>query len=127
VGRGRDGAPVRGPIEQPATSPLYLDITLQSDAVCDLDLPEGHNAFVYVCEGMATVGAGEDADALSARELGVLGGGARLRLRGDAADTRLILVAGRPLGEPVARYGPFVMNTREEIMQAFTDYQEARF
>jgi redox-sensitive bicupin YhaK (pirin superfamily) len=122
-----NGVRLRGPIEQPATSPVYFDIALQADAVWHYDLPEGHNAFVYVYEGAATVGAGEDARALAARELGVLGGGARLRLRGDTTGTRLILVAGRPLREPVARYGPFVMNTREELMQAFTDFQQGRF
>jgi Pirin-related protein len=73
------------------------------------------------------VGEGEDARALDASEMGVLGGGARLSLRAGDAHARLILVAGRPLREPVARYGPFVMNTRQELMQAFVDFQEGRF
>lgn len=123
----RDGASVRGPIEQPATSPLYLDIALDAGAQWFFDLAEGHSAFVYAYEGRATVGDGEHARPLAARELGVLGGGARLLLRGDMPSTRLILVAGRPLREPVARYGPFVMNTREELMQAVVDFQEGRF
>ncbi len=123
----RDGTRVRGPIEQPATSPLYLDIALDAGAQWVFDLADGHNAFVYVYEGAVTLGEGEDARVLEAQYLGVLGGGARLQLRGDHATAHLILVAGRPLREPVARYGPFVMNTREELMQAFVDFQEGRF
>src|SRR5690606_11070067 len=96
-------------------------------AAWEYTLPDGHNAFAYVFEGQATVGEGEDARALDASEMGVLGGGARLSLRAGDAPARLILVAGRPLREPVARYGPFVMNTRQELMQAFVDFQEGRF
>jgi redox-sensitive bicupin YhaK (pirin superfamily) len=122
-----DGRIVRGPIEQPATDPLYLDIALDALAVWDYALPVGHSAFAYVYEGAATVGEGEDARALPTQTLGVLGGGERLRLQGGRDGARLILVAGRPLREPVARYGPFVMNTREELMQAVVDFQEGRF
>jgi redox-sensitive bicupin YhaK (pirin superfamily) len=73
------------------------------------------------------LGEGEDARELLAQEMAVLGGGDLLGLRGGEGGARLILVAGRPLREPVARYGPFVMNTKQEIMQAFVDYQEGRF
>ncbi len=123
----RDGTRVRGPIEQPATSPLYLDINLDAAAAWACDLTEGHNAFVYVYEGAAKIGDGDSARRLDSQTLGVLGGGSRLQLRAEAKATRLILVAGRPLREPVARHGPFVMNTREEVMQAFVDYREGRF
>jgi len=125
---------VHGPISQPATDPLYLDITLAPGARWEYGLPAGHNAFAYPFEGGVTVGEGEDARALAAQELGILGGGfgseggpARLVLQAGETGARLILVAGRPLREPVARHGPFVMNTRQEIMQAFVDYQEGRF
>lgn len=121
------GAEVRGPIIQPATDPLYLDIELAPDTSWTLMLPAGHNAFVYVYEGAISVGADDDARLLETQELGVLGGGEQLSLRSTAGGARLILVAGRPLREPVARHGPFVMNTREELMQAFVDYQEGRF
>ncbi|AWV07773.1 pirin family protein [Marilutibacter maris] len=117
----------RGPIAQPATDPVYLDIALEPGAVWSHDLPEGHNAFAYAYEGEATVGDGEDARALPTQTLAVLGGGERLRLVAGATPARLILVAGRPLREPVARYGPFVMNTKQELMQAFVDFQEGRF
>ena len=121
------GTPVRGPIEQPATEPLYLDVVLEPGARWDTALPEGHNAFAYAYEGSTAIGEGEDARDLSAHELGVLGGGERLALHAGSDGARLIVVAGRPLREPVARYGPFVMNTREQVMQAFVDYQEGRF
>jgi redox-sensitive bicupin YhaK (pirin superfamily) len=118
---------VAGPISQPATDPVYLDIALDAGAAWEYELPEGHNAFVYAYEGAATVGEGDDGRALETRELAVLGGGPRLALRAGAQGLRAILLAGRPLREPVARYGPFVMNTREQLMQAFVDYQEGRF
>lgn len=118
---------VAGPISQPATDPVYLDITLAPNASWHYDLPEGHNAFTYAFEGAVQVGEGEDARPLASQELAVLGGGVHLAFDAGAAGARLILVAGRPLREPVARHGPFVMNTREELLQAFVDYQQGRF
>ena len=117
---------VRGPIVQPATSPIYLDVALDPGASWRYALPEGHNAFAYVFEGDAAIGEGGDARRLEQHELGVLGGGPTVTMRGGGEGARLILVAGRPLREPVARYGPFVMNTREQVMQAFVDFQEGR-
>jgi len=116
-----------GPIVQPATDPLYLDISLQAGNSWEYLLPVGHNAFAYVFEGAVTVGEGEDARALDVQEMAVLGGGELLQLRAGQQPARLIVVAGRPLGEPVMRHGPFVMNTRQELMQAFVDFQEGRF
>ena len=118
---------VRGPIVQPATDPLYLDVALAPGRAWSYELPDGHNAFAYVFEGGLTLGDGESARAVARHELAVLGGGRGLRLQAGAEGTRLIVVAGRPLREPVARHGPFVMNTREQLMQAFIDYQEGRF
>ncbi|RPE81165.1 pirin family protein [Vulcaniibacterium tengchongense] len=116
-----------GPIEQPATAPVYLDIALEPGKEWAYVLPEGHNAFAYVFEGDAAIGAGDAAWAVRAQELAVLGGGPRVRIAAGDRGARAILVAGRPLREPVARYGPFVMNTKQELMQAFVDYQEGRF
>jgi len=118
---------VRGPISQPATDPVYLDIALAAGAQWLHALPAGHNAFAYAFEGALSIGEGEDARPLSAQEMAVLGGGDVLKLQAGDAGARLIVVAGRPLREPVARHGPFVMNTRQEIMQAFVDFQEGRF
>lgn len=118
---------VAGPIVQPATTPVYLDIQLEAGADWAYRLPAGHNAFAYVFEGSAVIGVGDQARPLASHELGVLGGGDGLQLQAGAGGARLIVVAGRPLREPVARHGPFVMNTRQELMQAFVDYQEGRF
>jgi hypothetical protein len=110
-----------GPIAQPATEPVYLDIALDAGAAWTYALPAGHAGFVYVYEGDATVG-GTD---VRVKQLGVLDGEAvSIETKGAA---RVLLVAGRPLREPVARYGPFVMNTRDELQQAFADYQAGRF
>jgi len=125
--RSADDEVVRGPIAQPATDPLYLDATLAPGAEWTQPLPAGHNAFAYVFEGGVAIGAGEDARDVAAQELAVLGGGEALRVHAGAGGARLIVVAGRPLREPVARYGPFVMNTKQEVMQAFVDFQEGRF
>jgi redox-sensitive bicupin YhaK (pirin superfamily) len=89
-------------------------------------LPENHSAFAYVFEGDAVqVGA----DTLGLRELGVLsqGDAVELGLAEGTKPARVLLVAGRPLNEPVARYGPFVMNTPDQIVQAMQDYQAGRF
>jgi len=118
---------VRGPIVQPATEPLYLDITLAPGAEWAHALPEGHNAFAYVFEGEISLGEGVNARTLQAPQLAVVAGGPLVRLKAGEAGARVLLVAGRPLREPVARHGPFVMNTRQELMQAFVDFQEGRF
>ncbi|GGK11786.1 hypothetical protein GCM10011394_21320 [Luteimonas terricola] len=122
-----DGTRVRGPIDQPATSPLYLDVSLAPGAAWEHRLPEGQSAFAYMFEGGACLGCGDEARQLASHELGILGGGDLLRVEAGEAGARLLLVSGRPLREAVVRHGPFVMNTKQEIMQAFVDFQEGRF
>ncbi len=119
---GRVGE-VEGPVQQPATQPLYLDVQLAARANFAQAIDAGHNAFAYVYEGEVEVG-GQSA---GKGELLVLGAGESVAFTGKAANSRFILVAGRPIGEPVARYGPFVMNTQAEIMQAVQDFQAGRF
>jgi redox-sensitive bicupin YhaK (pirin superfamily) len=119
--------PVTGPVVQPATDPTYLDIELQGHASFEHALPPGHSAFVYVFEGELSVGSGATAARLAQHTLAVLGDGAQVRLQSEGLAARAILVAGRPLHEPVARYGPFVMNTQQQLRQAFADYQSGRF
>nr|WP_159017669.1 pirin family protein [Lysobacter profundi] len=123
---GRVGDVV-GPIQQPATQPLYLDITLAPGARWESTVPAGHSAFAYAFEGSVSIGEGADARGLDTHELGVVGGGEQFVASAGKDGARFLLVAGRPIGEPVARHGPFVMNTREQLMQAFVDYQEGRF
>jgi quercetin 2,3-dioxygenase len=120
----------QGPIVQPATDPLYLDIELAPGARFSQPLPAEYAAFVYVFEGsVRLLGDGSGAK-LDAHQLAVLSAGDRVELEGAANHTeaaRAILVAGKPLREPVAKYGPFVMNTREELLRAFEDLQNGRF
>ena len=128
---GRVGS-VTGPIAQPATDPTYLDVELPPGAGLSQPLASGHSAFLYVYEGAVRVGGGESAATVGTHELAVLTDGDSVQLEGrepprDGATNRAILVAGRPLKEPVAKHGPFVMNTREELIQAFQDYQNGMF
>ncbi len=116
-----------GPVKQPATDPTYMDIRLDAGVDFVLPVTAGHSAFVYVYEGAVSVGVGREAAVINQQELAVLGDGTEVRLNGRAPRSRAILVAGRPLKEPVARYGPFVMNTREELHQAFADFQAGKF
>jgi quercetin 2,3-dioxygenase len=123
---------IAGPISQPATDPTYLDIALEPGAKFTQSLPADYAAFLYVFEGILQVGASPESSVLRTHELGVLGEGGEIQLEGLTAGAggkvaRAILVAGRPLREPVAKYGPFVMNTREELQQAFEDFQRGRF
>jgi len=118
---------VRGPVDAEATAPVYLDIALPAGAALDVDLPVGHTAFAYPYEGAVAIGASGEARRVAAHQLAVLSDGAHVRLEGADQPSRVLLVAGRPLGEPVARYGPFVMNNPNEIRQAIEDYQAGRF
>jgi quercetin 2,3-dioxygenase len=118
-----EAAGATGPVDGIYTRPLFLDIALPAGATHDQPVTRGHSAFAYVFEGAAVIAARR----VKSRELGVLGDGDIVTLGGGDGGGRLILVAGTPLNEPIARYGPFVMNTREEILQAVNDYQEGRF
>jgi redox-sensitive bicupin YhaK (pirin superfamily) len=124
---GRIGE-VSGPIHQPATDPTYLDVALNRGTTFALELPQEHAAFLYTFEGSIAVEAGEQSAPVRTHELAVLSAGAQLRLTGlGDCTSRAIVVAGRALREPVAKYGPFVMNTRAELEQAFADFQAGRF
>ena len=119
---GRVGA-VEGPVRAEATQAVYVDLILAAGATAVVPLPEGHNAFAYVYEGATRIG-----DTPIARgELAVLETAGEFHAVAGEAGARLILVAGRPLNEPVAKYGPFVMNTQAEIIEAIRDFQAGRF
>jgi len=123
---GRLGG-AEGPVSAVATEPVYYGLALDAGAACELEVPAGHNVFVYVYEGAADVGPASDRQRVERGEIALLSHGAAVAVQaaGEGA-ARLIVVGGRPLNEPIARYGPFVMNTPEEIHQAFADYQAGR-
>jgi len=103
----------------------FQDWTVEPGADVTVGLAHGQRALVYVFAGVA--GVGDGAELVRDGQLAVLGAGDSVRLRGPATGSaRLLLLAGTPIGEPVARYGPFVMNTRDEIMQAIRDFQSGR-
>jgi redox-sensitive bicupin YhaK (pirin superfamily) len=116
---------VRGPVTEIAADPTYLDVILPGGAGYTHPVPRGHTAFAYVFEGAgAFEEGGQD---ISGPKLIVLGDGDTVQVRAGREGLRFLLVSGKPLGEPIARYGPFVMNTREEIMQALEDLRNGTF
>lgn len=118
---------VRGPIEDIMADPLYLDVVLDGSGTLEFPVAEGHTAFAYVLDG--AIGAGADDTASYARGTIVLfarSGGA-LHFRAGTSGARFLLVAGRPIGEPVAWRGPIVMNTADELRQAFAELSEGTF
>jgi len=114
-----DGRDVVGPIGQITTRPMFLDVCLPDGGEFRQSVPAGHNAFVYPYEGRVAVG---DA-VIASQQAGILSPGDQVTLRALGGEARFLLLAARPLGEPVVQYGPFVMNTRDEIEQAIRDYQ----
>lgn len=122
---------VQGAMARPAsaypTDPLYLDLHFSEDQTFSQPLPPTHNAFVYVYRGSVQVLDKQgQAQEVGLHRMGVLShGGDGVVLRANAG-CKALLIAGQPLHEPIAQYGPFVMNTREELMQAVEDYQAGR-
>jgi redox-sensitive bicupin YhaK (pirin superfamily) len=114
----------QGPIHGLATDPLYIDVHLPAGAVFAAPVTAGHNAFLYLYEGDARIG--DDRQTVPHRAAGLLSDGDSLRVQAGAGGARFLLLAGKPLGEPIVQYGPFVMNTRAEIEQAVNDYQSGR-
>jgi hypothetical protein len=115
----------QGAMQREATQPLFLDLALPAGGVFEQPLPAGHNAFVYVYRGELRI----DGQAVPRQRMAILANTARsdgVRLDGEAGGARAILVAGQPLNEPIAQYGPFVMNRHEEIFQAVEDFRSGR-
>jgi quercetin 2,3-dioxygenase len=121
-----NGRTVAGPISGVSTEPLFVDVSLPEGGAFTAPVPTELNAFVYVFEGRAAVGDDGDARSLAAHEGAVLSRAENVRVVSQDGPTRLLLIAARPIGEPVVQYGPFVMNTRAEIEQALHDYQTGR-
>jgi quercetin 2,3-dioxygenase len=113
------------PIHGGSTDPYYFDVHLQPGAVFEAPIPAGHNAFVYAYDGEARIGAQKKA--LPNRAAGLLSDGDEVQVAAGSGGARVLVLAGKPLREPVVQYGPFVMNSREEIEQAVSDYQSGAF
>ncbi|WP_432719375.1 pirin family protein [Jeongeupia wiesaeckerbachi] len=118
---------VTGPVSGVATAPSYFDVILPPGSTLDLDLPAAHHAFIYVYQHALNVVDGPQQRQVKQGELAALTQGDTIAVGALDAEVRFIVVAGKPLNEPVARYGPFVMNTAEEIQQAFADFQRGLF
>jgi len=118
------GGSTKGPVQAVTTDPMYLDVHLPAGTVFESPVTPGYNAFLYLYEGDATVG--DDGQALKHRTAGLLSDGDTVRVKAGASEARFLLLAGKPLNEPIVQYGPFVMNTREEIEQAVHDYQSGK-
>ena len=113
----------KGTVQRPDTEPIYLDVHFSGKDHITLRMPPGHNAFVYTYRGEVSVAG----TALPDKRMGILSNNGNSDVRIDAAGAaRCIVIAGRPLREPIVQYGPFVMNTREEIITAFEDFEAGR-
>lgn len=120
-----------GPVVNTHTSPTYMDISLPANTAFEQDLISDHNAFIYVIEGDVQV-QGSDAlgtatNKVAAKNLAVLSKGANVKINSNREGARFLLIAGQPLNEPIARMGPFVMNTQAEIRQAVNDFHNGKF
>lgn len=115
---------VSGAIQRPDTEPLYLDVHLPAGTSYIQELPASHNAFTYTYRGSVTI----EGSTVPDRTMAILSNqGNALKISAPNGDARCLIVAGKPLGEPIVQYGPFVMNTKEEIYQAMRDYQAGKF
>lgn len=112
-----------GAVSDRPTEPIYLDVTLPPNAEFSEDLPATHSAFLFVVDGSVRIGD----EALPSRTLAILGDGEAVAVETRDQAGRFLLIAGRKLDEPIARAGPFVMNTQSELRQAIADYQSGRF
>ena len=120
-----EGESIAGPIQGITTNPLFLDVHLPPNTEFEHRIPKDLNAFIYVYEGGLEVGG--PMRAVPKQAAIVLGDGDRLKTKAGNLGAQFIVLAAKPLHEPIVQYGPFVMNTRAEIEQAIDDYQNNRF
>ena len=116
---------VEGPVKGHNVEPIYFDVELKKDKEFNFDLPSSHNSFIYLIEGEIKIGD-KNHDKVNDSTLILLTKGDKLNVR-SLTKSKFLLVSGRPIGEPIARGGPFVMNTKEEILKAVEDYHSGNF
>jgi redox-sensitive bicupin YhaK (pirin superfamily) len=121
---------VAGAVQKAHTEPLYLDLHLDPGASFEQVVPAGHNAFVYVYRGVLEIDSGVARTPVPRERMAVLANAPDrdgVRLQAGPEGARALLIAGRPLNEPIAQYGPFVMNKQAEIFQAVEDFRAGKF
>ena len=114
-----------GPVKGISVDPIYMDIKLEKDKVFNFLIPSSHNAFIYLVAGEITIGS-KSHDKLQSSTLICLKNGTNLKVFADKK-SQFLVIAGKPIGEPIARGGPFVMNTKQEILKAVQDYNSGNF
>lgn len=120
---------VRGPVTDIAADPTYLDVSISAESRFVHGVPRGHTCFAYMYTGDAEFGSAHTEQGITAKApiLIVFGDGDEVHVLAGQHEARFLLISGKPLGEPIARYGPFVMNTRAEIQQALSDLRNGTF
>ena len=118
---------IRGPVTEIEADPIYLDITVPQHGEFKYPVERGHTAFAYVFEGQGRFGSDDEEKAVNHPRLVEFGDGDYVAAKAADQHVRFLLVSGKPLNEPIARYGPFVMNTQEEIQQALEDLRNGTF
>ena len=116
---------VEGPVKGHNVEPVYFDVELEKDKISNFNLSSTHNSFVYLIEGEIKIGD-KNHDKVNGSTLIILTQGEKLKVKG-VIKSKFLLISGKPIGEPIARGGPFVMNTKEEILKAVEDYQSGNF
>ncbi len=116
---------VQGAVTEIFADPAYLDVSLEPNHAFEQPIARGHTAFAYVFEGAGLFGARKER--VPSPRLAIFDDGDSVSVHAGAQPVRFLLISGKPLGEPIARYGPFVMNTREEIEQALQDLRNGTF
>ncbi len=114
---------ITGPVDEIVTKPLFLDLDMDANASVDIPISSGQTAFLYIFEGQVHL----DGETIETNRLVVLEDGEGITVQTGSRGGRFILLAADPIEEPIARYGPFVMNTQQEIQQAFEDFRAGKF
>ncbi|MFZ0442981.1 MAG: pirin-like C-terminal cupin domain-containing protein, partial [Methanobacterium sp.] len=122
---------VKGAVTEIFADPLYLDVNMPMKSYFEQPIKRGHTVFAYVIEGEGIFGdfdeSSEMGTTVSSTNMVIFGDGDYIKVKTDQNPVRFLLISGKPLNEPIARYGPFVMNTSEEIEQALIDLRTDNF